>query len=340
MTCTESDLLVNTRDVTADEVNAVSLIASGRSLLSSKGFAPDPDPESFTARLLDSLYDGVYFVDADRRITYWNQGAERLTGYSSNEAVGKKCFDNFLMHVDEAGCALCLAGCPLRRTITDGSRHEVELFLRHKQGHRVPVSVRASPIEAKDGSIIGAVEIFSDISAMKKLQRKAGELECLAYKDTLTGLMNRRFTELKVQQAIQEVNAFNRNSGIILIDVDHFKFVNDRYGHQVGDLVLKAIGTTLANSVLPGDIVGRWGGDEFLVIMRDVTAESLEQLTERCRKFLGESSVLVEESIVRIQASLGATLLRDGDTSDLAFERADRLMYKSKIAGGNCIGVG
>lgn len=199
----------------------------------------DAGPESLPARLLESLYDGVYFVDAERRITYWNRGAERLTGYSSKEAVGRSCFDNFLMHVDEAGCALCIKGCPLRRAIADGECPEVEMFLRHKQGHRVPVSIRAAPIEAQDGSFIGVVEVFSDISAMKKLQRKAGELESLAYKDELTGLMNRRFTELKVHQAIQEVHDFSRASGLILIDADHFKFVNDRYGHHVGDLVLR-----------------------------------------------------------------------------------------------------
>jgi diguanylate cyclase (GGDEF)-like protein/PAS domain S-box-containing protein len=263
-----------------------------------------------------------------------------LTGYSSKEAVGRSCFDNFLIHVDEAGCALCIKGCPLRRAIADGECPEVEMFLRHKQGHRVPVSIRAAPIEAQDGSFIGAVEIFSDISAMKKLQRKAGELESLAYKDELTGLMNRRFTELKVQQAIQEVHDFSRASGLILIDADHFKFVNDRYGHHVGDLVLKAIGATLVNSVRPGDIVGRWGGDEFLVILWDVTAESLEQLAERCRKLIRESSVMAEESRVGIQVSLGATLLKEIDTCDLAFERADKLLYESKAAGRNQLRAG
>ena len=101
---------------------------------------------SFHGRLLDSLYDGVYFVDAERSITYWNKGAERLTGYTAAEALGKHCYDNFLMHVNANGCALCFGGCPLAATLVDGNPREDEIFLRHKRGHRVPTSVRVSPV--------------------------------------------------------------------------------------------------------------------------------------------------------------------------------------------------
>ncbi|MGC2251635.1 MAG: PAS domain-containing protein, partial [Acidobacteriaceae bacterium] len=140
----------------------------------------------FHRNLLDNLYDGVYFVDPDRTITYWNKGAERLTGYGANEAVSRHCFDNFLMHVDKAGCALCLSGCPLSKTLADGEHREMELFLRHKQGHRVPVQVRIEPIRSATGSVAGAVAIFTDISAVKKLERLAGHLVDLAHYDSLT----------------------------------------------------------------------------------------------------------------------------------------------------------
>src|SRR5271167_1619652 len=97
----------------------------------------DDDATSFHAKLLDSISDGVYFVDSQWQITYWNRGAERLTGYSAGEAVGRQCPDNFLEHVDAAGHALCIDGCPLTSTIRDGQAREAEIFLRHKLGHRV-----------------------------------------------------------------------------------------------------------------------------------------------------------------------------------------------------------
>jgi diguanylate cyclase (GGDEF)-like protein/PAS domain S-box-containing protein len=296
--------------------------------------------ESFHTQLLDSLYDGVYFVDAERRITYWNKGAELLTGYEASEVVGRHCFDNFLVHVDQTGHALCSQGCPLSQTISDGKRREAEVYLRHKLGHRVPVSVRASPIEIGNGSRIGAVEVFSDISALKRLERQAGELNDLACHDGLTGVANRRYIELKVQQAIEEIKQFKRDFGLVLIDVDQFKAVNDTYGHLTGDASLKAICKTLSHCIRPGDIVGRWGGDEILLVAKDVTAASLEHLAERCRRLIQETSVPIGTERLQMSASLGATLLREDDTWDIAVNRADRLMYASKSAGRNRMHLG
>ncbi len=170
-------------------------------------------PSSFHEKLLDSLYDGVYFVDRERKITYWNHGAEQLTGYPRDEAVGRHCFDNFLVHVDGEGCALCFGGCPLAATIADGQRREAEIYLRHKLGHRLPVSVRATPIRDSAGNIVGAVEVFNDISAKKTVERRASELERLAFRDVLTGLPNRRYIELKVEQAIRQYRSSGRGCG-------------------------------------------------------------------------------------------------------------------------------
>src|ERR1039458_8595102 len=117
----------------------------------------DAHSSSFYASLLDSIVEGVYFVDAERKITYWNRGAENLTGYSAREAVQRHCYDNFLGHVDEKGCALCTNGCPLTSTLLDGQRREADVFLRHKLGHRVPVCVRVAPITNQSGQIVGLV---------------------------------------------------------------------------------------------------------------------------------------------------------------------------------------
>ena len=94
--------------------------------------------------LLDRMSDGVYFVDRDRRILYWNEGATRLTGFKAEEIVGKHCQDNTLCHIDSAGRQVCFDGCPLLACLQDGTPHDAELFLRHKQGRRVPVSVQRS----------------------------------------------------------------------------------------------------------------------------------------------------------------------------------------------------
>jgi diguanylate cyclase (GGDEF)-like protein/PAS domain S-box-containing protein len=297
---------------------------------------------SFYKILLDNLYDGVYFVDLQRRISYWNRGAERLTGYSSQEAVGRSCFDNFLAHVDDKGCALCIRGCPLKSTMEDGKPREAEIYLRHRFGHRVPVSVRAAPIRNGTGTTIGAVEIFTDISDKKRAERRAGELEGLAYLDALTALANRRFMQLKVQQALEEVKQFGRGMGLLMIDVDRFKQVNDTFGHEAGDLVLKAVSHTLTACLRPTDIVGRWGGEEFLVLVNNMHPSSFElgKIAERCRNLIAKSRVTLGSDYLSTTASVGGTLVLVSDSEQSVLRRVDELMYRSKVSGRNLSSIG
>lgn len=114
----------------------------------------------------------MYFVDRNRKILYWNEGACRLSGYSAQELVGRSCQDDILCHVDYEGKRLCQDGCPLSASIEDGGSHEADVFLRHKQGRRVPVNVRVQPLRGADESIVGAIEIFSDNSAQTEATRR------------------------------------------------------------------------------------------------------------------------------------------------------------------------
>lgn len=321
---------------------ATTLFAEGvmtdqKSLHESRPAGGVLQPNSFHQQLIDNLYDGVYFVDSDRRITYWNKGAEELTGYSEAEAVGRHCFDNFLNHVDCEGRELCRQGCPLSRTLVDGERRESEVFLQHRDGHRVPVLVRISPIKDSAGAIIGAVEVFSDVSAKKKLERRAATLEKMALNDAVTGIPNRRYTQLRIRQAIQEVKQFGTSIGIVMFDLDHFKTVNDVHGHEYGDVVLRTACRTLASGLRPLDFIGRWGGEEFLAIVMDVSNNDLKALAERSRTLLAQSPTQIDSARIYVTTSVGATLIRASDTQTTAVSRADELMYRSKLLGRNCL---
>jgi diguanylate cyclase (GGDEF)-like protein/PAS domain S-box-containing protein len=292
-------------------------------------------PHGFHEQLIDNLYDGVYFVDSSRMITYWNKSAEELTGYSAEEAIGKHCFDNFLNHVDCEGRKLCLEGCPLSHTLADGTKRESEVFLQHRDGHRIPVSVRTSPITDSKGAVVGAVEIFTDVSDKKKLERRAATLEKMALNDALTGIPNRRYTQLRVRQAIQETRHFGRSIGILMFDLDQFKRVNDTYGHDLGDAVLQTASRTLANGLRPADFLGRWGGEEFLAIVLDVSKPELTALADRSRILLEQSQTHANFSSIHVTVSVGATLVRAADTQASVVSRADKLMYRSKSLGRN-----
>jgi diguanylate cyclase (GGDEF)-like protein/PAS domain S-box-containing protein len=291
----------------------------------------DPD---FYKELLDHMSDGVYFVDRDRKILYWNEGAFRLSGYTSSELVGRSCQDDILCHVDYEGKRLCQDGCPLSASLRDGSSHEANVFLRHKQGRRVPVTVRAEPMHDANGTIVGAIEIFSDDSAQTGARRKAEAMKRLAFLDHVTELPNRRFLEMSLGTALVEYQVHHDAFGVLAFDLDKFKTINDSFGHESGDRALQQVAKTVVGSLRPDDVVGRWGGDEFLALIRNVDHTILTVLVERCVTMVSRISLPGPDGgTIPLSISAGATLVHPDETAEQLIRRADALMYQSKASG-------
>jgi diguanylate cyclase (GGDEF)-like protein/PAS domain S-box-containing protein len=296
----------------------------------------NPSDLDFYKDLLDHMSDGVYFVDRDRRILYWNGGATRLSGYTSEELVGRLCNDNILCHVDYEGKKLCEDGCPLSASLGDGSSRDAHVFLQHKEGRRVPVTVRVEPMPGPDGSIIGAIEIFNDDSAQTEARRKVEGMRRLAFLDHLTQLPNRRFVAMSLDTALVEYHVHKDPFGVLAFDVDNFKAINDSFGHAFGDRALLEVAKTVVGSLRPADTVGRWGGDEFLAIVPNVNIETMRKLAERCVVMVARVSIPNSDgSAISLSISAGATLAFPGSTAEELIRRADELMYQSKASGRN-----
>ena len=292
------------------------------------------------AQIVENLYDGLYFVDRNRKVTYWNKAAERISGFTADEVIGKTCSDKILTHVDHDGNSLCTGMCPLAETISDGKFREAEIYLHHKQGHRVPVSVRISTITDGDDNVIGGIELFTDISNRSITELRVKELEKLALLDDLTQLANRRYLENEIQSRFEENKRFKVPFGILFMDIDYFKQLNDIYGHSVGDAVLKYISNTFDANARPFDLYGRWGGEEFIGIIRNINEGDLERLGNRVRNLVENSYLIHNDKTLKVTISVGATLAAENDTIETLMERADMLMYRSKVAGRNCLTLG
>jgi diguanylate cyclase (GGDEF)-like protein/PAS domain S-box-containing protein len=290
----------------------------------------------FYATLLDNLYDGVYFVNRERQITLWNKAAEKITGFTKAEVLGKRCADNLLRHVDDRGNSLCEGACPLSYTLRDGKLRSASVFLHHKNGHRLPVAVGIAPITDNRQNIIGAVEIFRDNSATVAALEHVKELEDLTYLDGMTRIANRTYLENFIISRFNELRRLGWSFGVIFVDVDQFKQVNDTFGHQTGDLVLKMVAQTLLNNCRSFDLVGRWGGEEFLcVISKLQDPEQIMTIAERLRSLVESAWISLPDCSLHITISLGVTLARLQDTPETLIHRADGLMYRSKAAGRN-----
>ena len=290
--------------------------------------------------ILDNMYEGLYLLDRDRTITYWSKGAERITGFSSSEVVGCACRDNILTHVDEQGMPLCdSALCPAEQSMITRSAIENTIYLRHKEGHRVAVSTRIAPIKDAEGNIVGAMELFTDNKATVEAQRRMQDLEKMALLDPLTQLGNRRHSEMHVQSSLAEMRRYGWPFGILFMDVDGFKKINDVHGHDVGDRTLKMVAATMSNSLRSSDFLGRWGGDEFLAVVLNVREDQLLAIGNKLRALVEHSTINIGRTFQRVTVSVGATAADADDTMDTLLKRADNLMYRSKASGGNLVTI-
>ncbi len=293
----------------------------------------------FYRNVLESLTDGVYFVNRNMQVTYWNKGAERISGYPPEEVIGKRCPDNPLRHIDGEGTELCINGCPLAATMEDGLRREANLFMHHKLGHRIPVFVRSSPMYDEKGEIIGAVEVFADDSKHACLIEEMEELRTEVFRDPLTNVGNRRYADIMLERLH---NGFQKQGvpyGVLFVDIDRFKCINDRWGHLVGDQVLTMTARTLSGGLRPLDSICRWGGEEFLVLISNVREEGLVKLAGRVRMLVEQSWVDHEGQPIRVTASFGGGVVKNGESAQDVLDRADKQLYLSKKAGRNCVHV-
>lgn len=291
-------------------------------------------------QVIENIYDGLYIVDKNRKIIYWNNSAKKITGFNKKDVMGKGCFDNILNHVDAEGVNLCKGDCPLAKTISDGKAREAEVYLHHKDGHRIPVLVRTTPLIAKNGEIIGGIELFSDLRNKEAYELRIKELEQLVFLDELTKLANRAYINREIELRFEEKKRHNVPFGILFMDIDHFKNINDTYGHEVGDMILKLIANTLISNSRPFDLYGRWGGEEFIGIIRNVDKISLTNIANRILNLIRTSYIEHKGKKLSVTISIGATLARDDDTIHILIDRADSLMYKSKKSGRNCLTFG
>lgn len=290
-------------------------------------------------QLLESLHDGLYFVDADRVITYWNKAAERITGFSAEEVVGRTCADGILTGIDGTGRNLCTGGCPLAETISDGRTRESTLFLHHKDGHRVEVALSVFPLRNEAGEIEGGIELFSDLSKPEAALERLNVLDQVAYLDSQTLLVNHHYVVRELAQRLEEYNCFKIPFAVLVMDIDQLRAINEQLGRDVGDDVLAFVANTFSTNSGPFDLYGRWDSNEFLGVIRNISRSELETLAERLRMLVEKAYILREEQRVSVTLSVGATMVNRYDTLEGLLARGEQAKKQSKKQGGNCVTI-
>lgn len=290
--------------------------------------------------IVEFAAEGVNVVDRSRRIVYWNPAAEAISGYDAASVLGRVCSGQILRPCDATGVSLCDTRCSLIAAMSGGEPETVDVHLLHRDGRRVPVRLRSSPVRDGAGRIIGSIEMFHDMTQPLTILedlRAAQEREQL---DPLTGLGNRRLIETTLRALTTDARPVAPSAGVLFLDIDHFKQVNDRYGHLAGDRVIKEVGMTIAGALRASDIVSRWGGEEFVVISPGADLDAISALGERMRALVAAMRIPSGLGEVAVTISLGASVIRRPESAENLVARADRLMYASKRAGRDRLTAG
>jgi len=242
-----------------------------------------------------------------------------VSGYSKDELIGQP--HSIVRHED----TLQSTYDDLWGTITKGDAWAGELKNQAKDGSFYWLDAKIDPIRSETGDICGYISIRQDITDKKQVEK-------LSITDSLTGLHNRLRLDEVLSDEFSRMTRYSLNLSLIICDIDFFKMINDNYGHLIGDQVLISIAKILRLYCRDVDVVGRWGGEEFLIICRETTIDGAMVVAEKLRSLISDH---VFPQVGHKTASFGVTLAIPKESADDALQRADQALYRAKEAGRN-----
>jgi diguanylate cyclase (GGDEF)-like protein/PAS domain S-box-containing protein len=281
---------------------------------------------------LESIGDGVLSTDVAGNVSYMNAEAERMTGWTRDEAQSRPIAE--VLHLIEGETRQPIRN-PVEMVITHGKNlalHANSVLVR-RDGYESPIEDSIAPIFDRSGAITGSVVTFHDISEARAMAQKMAHL---AQHDYLTGLPNRLLLNDRLSQAIAYAQRHTTQLAVLFLDLDNFKHINDSLGHAVGDQLLESVASRLVSQVRHSDTVSRLGGDEFVVlVLEDALAEHAIITAEKILDALAAPHHLAGHEL-HITTSIGISIFpADGDNADTLVKNADAAMYHAKKKGKN-----
>ena len=282
------------------------------------------------AAVAKAAHDAIILLTDDLTIEFWNSGAIRIFGYKKQEALGKNLNDIIIPNRYKKLIKRAFKNFSVNGKI-DTRHHTFEAMALQKSKKEIPVEVSLSSIFIDQKWLV--IAIARDISVRREMQQK---LKLMATHDPLTGLVNRREIIQKLKQEMHRFSRYHSPTSIFFIDIDNFKNINDQYGHKVGDDTLIDCAHKMQSLMRENDVVGRYGGEEFLVILPETPMDKAYELAERLRLNICKNLTGTKTTIPTYTISIGIAQLNNEQSSiDSFINQADKAMYKAKQTGRN-----
>ncbi len=286
--------------------------------------------------LLNSAGDGIYGVDRNGMCTFVNPAALTILGYSEEELLGKNTHQIFHHHLAD-GSAYAEEDCPIDLTRRDGIQRKVEDAFIRRNGEVFPVQLSVTPMH-ENAQLIGAEVVFQDITRRKAMEQ---ELMHLATTDPLTGVANRRHFIEQFEMELARIKRSGKSAAFLMVDIDHFKNVNDTYGHAIGDAVLQHLAELSRRRLRRIDLFGRLGGEEFGILLSGTDGAQAFQFAEDFRRHVAVTPAQSSKGEIPFTISIGVAEFKASDSApDSILARADVALYRAKDAGRNRVETG
>jgi diguanylate cyclase (GGDEF)-like protein/PAS domain S-box-containing protein len=279
------------------------------------------DPETYR-EILDGLQIGVSVIDLQRKIVFWSDGAEQITGYARIDVLGHSCTENIFLHCNEVSCEMCADKCSISAALHDAKPVENVGLIHHKSGHRTPVRTWAAPLRDKHGSMIGIIQTFENEFAVvgpDPVDHSMKERGCL---DEMTGLPNQATMQSHLREKLKTFAELQIPFGIVCVEAHELGQFRARYGQEASKSILQVLARTLRNTVWPTDFVGRWSEDRFLVILSGCGEAALQAISERMLKMMASTTIHWWGEELSVAVSIGRTSAVANDTVESILQRA------------------
>jgi len=274
--------------------------------------------------ILESLQVGVCVVDLQKKIVFWSDGAERITGHLRHEMVGHSCAENLMPRCAHTGGQGDAEDCPLDSAIHSPKPMESEGFLHHKAGHKIAVHFRSVPVRNAHGSMIGVAETFEERHQATSPDHHEDGLKAPGCVDEDTGIGNRAIMQSHLREALGTFSELKVPFGILCLRVEGLAQFRTRFSPEAANSLLRVLAKTLEGALWRTDSAGRWSDDQFLVVLNGCSEEALRAVQERIRRLLADDQIDWWGEKRSLPVSIGNACARPADTSEALLERALR----------------
>jgi len=295
--------------------------------------------ENFLGTIFNSIHDPFSIMDRDYTIMKVNDSYAHIKGRPANDLLGKTCYE--ALHGRTGVCEECV----VEKTFRSSDPCAKEKLVTTPDGSELWMEIYTYPVFDKNGRVSHVIEYARDITDRKMMEEEKKhlikKLNYLSTTDSLTGLLNRRALNDILDHEIDRASRYSSDLSLILCDIDRFKLINDTYGHRAGDLALQAISESLKSALRKADVIGRYGGDEFMMILPETSLNGAKSLAEKIRAAVENTELeLPGGKLNRLSMSIGvASCCAAVENSDTIVARADTALYASKQAGRNRVSV-